>query len=335
MFLGNDILEFTRISIFRMCEHYLPKLKIALDSLDKEALWKHEKETHNSIGGIVLHVGQHIQRHITRYSKSGNVEGGIEDFFPDEVALSSKDLIIFITERFNSWREVMTVYIEGDRDERNLDMFDIYHLVEHTSYHLGQIIDKVQRLTDMKFQFVQNGINETSLKALIAKNREEDKRRIMKLYAEKINEHAARDVLSWMYDEPFDFYNNELTTEALWEMLNNPYYAVMDTIKGLVGFFCYGNSAKVSNDFYIYSEDFIDIGLGLRPELTGKKYGKQFFSFVLEYMNNAFKDKPLRLTVAKFNQRAIRLYENFGFTKETEFKKDSNPFIIMTSKQKI
>ncbi|KRE40920.1 hypothetical protein [Paenibacillus sp. Soil522] len=165
--MGNELLEFTRISIFRMYEHYLPKLKIALDSVDKEVLWKHEKETLNSIGGIVLHVGQHIQRHVIKYSNSGKVEGGIENYFPDEVAASSSDLIQLITERFNSWREVMTGYIEGNKDIKNLDMFDIYHLVEHTGYHLGQIIDRVQRLTDRNFQFVQNGINERSLKDLI------------------------------------------------------------------------------------------------------------------------------------------------------------------------
>lgn len=165
--MGNELLEFTRISIFRMCEHYLPKLKIALDRVETEVLWRHEKETLNSIGGIVLHVGQHIQRHIIRYSNSGKVEGGIENYFPDEAATSLSDLIQLITERFSSWREVMIGYTEGNKDEKNLDMFDIYHLVEHTGYHLGQIIDRVQRLTDRNFQFVQNGINERSLKSFL------------------------------------------------------------------------------------------------------------------------------------------------------------------------
>ncbi|NHN34136.1 DinB family protein [Paenibacillus agricola] len=168
--MGIELLEFVRISIFRMCEHYLPKLKLALESVDKEVLWKHEKETLNSIGGIVLHVGSHIQRHVIRYLNSGKIEGGIENHFPDEVATSPSDLIQFITQRFNSWKEVMIDYTDGNKDEKNLDMFDIYHLVEHTGYHLGQIIDRVQRLTYSNFQFVQNGINEKSLKDLIYKD---------------------------------------------------------------------------------------------------------------------------------------------------------------------
>jgi hypothetical protein len=165
--MNRHLHEFTRISIFRMCEHYLPKLKITLDGVDKCVLWKHEKETLNSIGGIVLHIGQQIQRHVIRYSDGGMVEGGIENHFPDEADLSSLELIYLITDLFISWRDIMTDYIEGNRDELNLSMFDIYHLVEHTGYHLGQIIDRVQRLTDRTFQFVQNGVNETSLKQLI------------------------------------------------------------------------------------------------------------------------------------------------------------------------
>lgn len=168
--MNKHLHEFTLISIFRMCEHYLPKLKIALDGVDKSILWKHEKEMFNSIGGIVLHVGEHVQRHIIRYSSGGKVEGGIENQFPDKVALSSIELIQFITDCFSSWREIMTDYLDGKKDEENLSMYDIYHLVEHTGYHLGQIIDQIQRLTDRILHFVQNGINERSLKELIYKN---------------------------------------------------------------------------------------------------------------------------------------------------------------------
>jgi hypothetical protein len=165
--MDNHLYEFTRISVFRMCEHYLPKLRITLDGVTEQVLWKHEEEQLNSIGGIVLHLGQHIQRHVMRYSNSGQVEGGIENYFPDETSLSSTDLIQIITDRFNSWREVMIDYLDGNSNQEKLQMFDIYHLVEHTGYHLGQIIDRVQRLTDKRFQFVQNGINERSLKELI------------------------------------------------------------------------------------------------------------------------------------------------------------------------
>jgi ribosomal-protein-alanine N-acetyltransferase len=85
----------------------------------------------------------------------------------------------------------------------------------------------------------------------------------------------------------------------------------------------------VTNDIYNYSEEFIDIGLGMKPELTGKGYGSSFFSFVLYYITHSFEGISLRLTVASFNQRAIHLYSKFGFTKEFEFIKGTNSFTTM------
>lgn len=46
-------------------------------------------------------------------------------------------------------------YMSGEFDLADLDRYDIYHLVEHTGYHLGQIIDRTQRMSHTLFQFVQ------------------------------------------------------------------------------------------------------------------------------------------------------------------------------------
>lgn len=42
-----------------------------------------------------------------------------------------------------------------------------YHVVEHTSYHLGKVIDRAQRKTGAVFQFVQNGLNERNLRGIV------------------------------------------------------------------------------------------------------------------------------------------------------------------------
>lgn len=154
----------------------------------------------------------------------------------------------------------------------------------------------------------------------------------MELYMEKMSEHAAKDILSWQYDQPYDFYNNELTPEAIIEMLAEAYYSVHDADKGLVGFFCVGSSAQVPNDSYTYSQEFLDIGLGMKPELTGQGSGTLFFTAVLRYINKMFAKSSKRLTVAEFNERAIRLYKKNGFSQEAEFNKGNTTFIIMTKK---
>ncbi len=140
----------------------------------------------------------------------------------------------------------------------------------------------------------------------------------------------AMNILEWKYESPYDFYNNELTTESLNEFLENSYYAIFDK-ENLIGFFCLGKSAQVpiGNQYGAYSTDKVDIGLGMRPGLTGKGYGKEFLMYILNHIDNSNPDIVLRLTVAEFNQRAIHLYKKFGFEQELEFLAGTINFITM------
>ena len=60
-------------------------------------------------------------------------------------------------------------------------------------------------------------------------------------------------------------------------------------------------------------EDVIDIGLGMKPALTGKGIGKEFFQAGIAFARKEFNAKMFRLSVATFNTRAITLYKNIGF----------------------
>ncbi len=156
----------------------------------------------------------------------------------------------------------------------------------------------------------------------------------MQLFIKEINEKIAVDILHWKYEAPYDFYNNELNHEAIKEMLENSYYAVLDQNDEVVGFFCYGKSAQVpiGSQFGAYQDNFIDIGIGMNPKLTGKGNGTSFFSFILQHIQAIFPHKPIRLTVATFNKRAIRLYEKLGFEKEIEFSREKILFMTMVLK---
>jgi ribosomal-protein-alanine N-acetyltransferase len=74
------------------------------------------------------------------------------------------------------------------------------------------------------------------------------------------------------------------------------------------------------------------MGLGMDPKLVSKGNGFEFCSFILRYIEENYKGTPIRLTVAKFNQRAIRLYEKLGFVMENEISTDFAEFIIMVKK---
>lgn len=67
-------------------------------------------------------------------------------------------------------------------------------------------------------------------------------------------------------------------------------------------------------DAHLYGgEDVIDIGLGMKPALTGKGMGKEFFQAGIAFATKEFNAKMFRLSVATFNTRAITLYKNIGF----------------------
>jgi [ribosomal protein S18]-alanine N-acetyltransferase len=153
----------------------------------------------------------------------------------------------------------------------------------------------------------------------------------LKLYSRKMTREIALNILNWKYDPPYDLYNNEVSEDAFSELLNDGYIAVEGGTGELIGFYCSGPSAQVpaGRVLGVYSESAIDVGVGMHPMLTGKGNGYLFFSFVLNELGNLSPNSSFRLTVAKFNERAVKLYENHGFIKTFEFKTGTNEFVTM------
>ncbi|WP_305037797.1 GNAT family N-acetyltransferase [Halobacillus sp. GSS1] len=156
----------------------------------------------------------------------------------------------------------------------------------------------------------------------------------MNLTIHEMTEDFASESLRWRYEPPYDFYNVELSEEALAERLDGTYRSVLDDMGTLIGFFCTGESAKVpaGEKDGVYEEPAVDMGLGLQPELTGKGHGKLFGKAVLASIQQDHEGMPVRLSVATFNERAIRLYENMGFVEQASFQTDACPFITMIKK---
>ncbi|RDW17595.1 GNAT family N-acetyltransferase [Oceanobacillus arenosus] len=153
----------------------------------------------------------------------------------------------------------------------------------------------------------------------------------MKLSIQKMTEKYAVEILCWKYEKPYDFYNHVLTSDAILELVTNKYFVVLDEYNQLVGYFCIGKSAQVPAgvQYGAYKEDFIDVGIGMKPEFTGKGMGSEFFAQILEFIEAQNKNGAIRLTVATFNERAINLYEKLGFVKKMTFERRKMDFITM------
>lgn len=103
----------------------------------------------------------------------------------------------------------------------------------------------------------------------------------------------------------------EFLDPANWD---GKYFAVLGSNKDLVGFFQFD-----------FRHDVVEIGLGLKPELTGKGLGKGFVSAGLEYIQKSNPGvRRVVLNVACFNERAVRLYKSLGFTVTNTKKVETN-----------
>jgi RimJ/RimL family protein N-acetyltransferase len=148
----------------------------------------------------------------------------------------------------------------------------------------------------------------------------------MELFIKQMNYNEAKQISEWVYEEPYSIYSMDESDNCIKELLNGYYFSVIDSENNLIGYYCFGESAQVpvGNQFGVYdSRDIIDIGLGIKPNLCGQGLGLDFFSNGLDFARNKLSAKGFRLTVASFNERAIKVYEKLGFRKVNSFKRVS------------
>lgn len=151
-----------------------------------------------------------------------------------------------------------------------------------------------------------------------------------------MTEAAAREVLSWRYPAPYEIYNADPAFEQgnIATLLDpaNCYFVASDAAGWLVGYCCFGPDARVRGGDY-RDPDAIDVGLGMRPDLTGQGKGLAFFRAVLAFGRERCGAQHYRLSVAAFNQRAARVYARAGFREVGRFRRGNAPdgleFVLM------
>jgi ribosomal-protein-alanine N-acetyltransferase len=147
---------------------------------------------------------------------------------------------------------------------------------------------------------------------------------------------CAQAVLNWHYDPPYDVYNVSASQSpaVLRELLDprNAYYCITGEAGELLAFCCFGIEARVPGGNY--SHEALDIGFGVRPDLTGQGRGLSFVQAVLTFAVWIFAPYAFRVTIAEFNKRAIKVWKNAGFQPVQTFARqvDGMVFVILTRK---
>ena len=161
----------------------------------------------------------------------------------------------------------------------------------------------------------------------------------MRLFFHFIEEEDARLFARWHYEPPYSFYDHPDPEDIRGFMEpENHYYSIRDESGELVGFCCYGIDARVPGGDYSEAS-LLDVGLGMRPDLTGRGLGANLLAAILGFGKVTFPSEGFRLTVASFNQRAIRVYESAGFRASQRFTslglRPGIEFVVMTRQETV
>jgi ribosomal-protein-alanine N-acetyltransferase len=133
-----------------------------------------------------------------------------------------------------------------------------------------------------------------------------------------MRDEEAIEISGWHYEPPYDFYDARSDQDDLQELLDperrkGAYFSVFDEGGTLAGFFQFEREGTT-----------VDVGLGMRPDLTGRGLGVGYLLAGLEFARGRFSPERFTLSVATFNERAIRVYERAGFERSSVYKHSTN-----------
>jgi ribosomal-protein-alanine N-acetyltransferase len=140
----------------------------------------------------------------------------------------------------------------------------------------------------------------------------------MQLKIEALDQSAAEEIASWHYEGEYTFYDFASDQEDLEELLDpelrgETMFKARNPENELVGFFSFNQIAGA-----------LDIGVGLRPDLTGQGLGRSFVDAGLVFAKMMYSPEVIQLRVAAFNKRAIKVYERAGFVAVEHFLQRTN-----------
>ncbi|MEX0651341.1 MAG: GNAT family protein [Actinomycetota bacterium] len=138
----------------------------------------------------------------------------------------------------------------------------------------------------------------------------------MRFTIRPFTEADADGVASWRYPPPYDAYDvsedpsmdDEMRDESRW---GASWFAVDDAESGALAGFLELIASESKSEAGTQVE--VEVGLGLRPDLTGRGIGVGFVRAALDFSRERWSPLSFALDVFPWNERAIRVYERANF----------------------
>ncbi|MFZ3578381.1 GNAT family N-acetyltransferase [Virgibacillus sp. DJP39] len=129
---------------------------------------------------------------------------------------------------------------------------------------------------------------------------------------------AEEIAFNWNYKGVYSFYDIQADEEDFLEFVDSEKRGesvfVVENENELIGYLSLDKTSALT----------IDIGLGMRPDLTGKGKGLAFLEAVLAFVKDSYQPVKITLAVATFNQRAVKVYKKAGFKEKETFMQNTN-----------
>ena len=142
-----------------------------------------------------------------------------------------------------------------------------------------------------------------------------------------LTEADAREVASWRYEPPYELYSGSRVGIIAMIEPANRYFAIRRDGE-LIGYVCVGPEARVPG---LGAEPGVDdIGLGLRPDVTGRGRFRALFPEVIAQLADEFREDRQRVVIAAWNARAQAAARAVGFTVAGSHTNESGVYLLLT-----
>ncbi len=144
----------------RMVEESMMKLQACVDQLSLEQLWYRPNENTLSIGNTLLHLNGNVRQYILAGLAGGNDTRERSKEFNERSMIRKDDLMGPLKATIHEVDQYLdTIDIGNLTQVRPVQCFDesgvgiLIHVVEHFSYHVGQVVYITKMLEDQGMGF--------------------------------------------------------------------------------------------------------------------------------------------------------------------------------------
>ena len=139
---------------------------------------------------------------------------------------------------------------------------------------------------------------------------------------EPLTEMHAAEIAEWRYEFPYEWYDTASDPRRV-ELFSSA--GRREGLRAVIG----GDGDLVGFFNFVRDGGEVRIGLGMRPDLTGRGLAQPFIEAGLEYARAQWEPLRFRLWVARWNERALRAYRRAGFEEVEKSSDERSRFVEM------